>query len=158
MKIQPSLPRLGILVALMLAADSTLANPVDLPEKPVTPELSWMIGIAILIEAICVWWMLLRFRRPRFFIVWLLVMHLFTYPGFLGLLWRLYDLRPAFAVGLGEGLVVVIEGALIYLMCRLSPAAKPGLTTPSMARCWLASLVGNLCSAAAFPLLCMIFG
>ena len=158
MKTPPCLLRRGTLVALMLTVASARANPIELPEKSIVPEVSLTIGFAILLEVICIWWMLRRFRRPRFFVVWLLGMHLFTYPGFLGFLWLSHDVRPAFAVVLGEGLVVVVEGALIYLMCRFMPAAKPGLTTPSMVRCWLASFVGNACSAAAFPLLCRIFG
>ena len=48
-------------------------------------------------------------------------MHQFTNPAFLALLWQLHDVRPALAVALGEGLVVLIEGALIYLMCHFMP-------------------------------------
>ena len=33
-------------------------------------------------------------------------------------------MRPAFAVGIGEGLVVLVEGTLIYLICRFIPPAK----------------------------------
>jgi len=55
-------------------------------------------------------------------------MHQFTNPAFLALLWQLHDVRPALAVALGEGLVVLIEGALIYLMCHFMPATKRGLT------------------------------
>jgi hypothetical protein len=148
----------GVLIALMLVAASARANPIELPEKSIAPEISGLIGCAILIEVICLWGMLRRFRRPRFLVVWLLGMHVFTYPAFLDLLWELYDVRPAFAVAFGEGLVVVVEGALVYLMCRFLPATKPGLTTPSMVRCWVASLIGNGCSAAAFPVLCKLFG
>jgi hypothetical protein len=157
MKTQPCRRRLEMLLALTLAAASARANPISLPEKSIAPTISLIIGGAILCEVVCIWWRLRRFRRPRFFIFWLLVMHLFTYPAFLALLWQLHDVRPALAVALGEGLVVVIEGALIYLMCRFMPATQPGLPIPSMARCWLASLIGNACSAAVFPGLCKIF-
>jgi len=53
-------------------------------------------------------------------------------------------------------LVVVFEGILIYLICRFIPAAKPDLTTPSIIKCLLASLIGNIISAAAFPVLIAI--
>jgi hypothetical protein len=83
-------------------------------------------------------------------------MHLFTYPAFLGLLWLLHDIRPSIAVAIGEGLVVLVEGSLIYLMCRYLSPANARLRPPSPGTCWLASLVGNACSAGAFPIL--IFG
>jgi len=62
-------------------------------------------------------------------------------------------MRPAFAAASGEGLVVFVEGILIYLICRFAPPAKSELTAPSIAKCWLASFIGNICSVAAFPLL-----
>ena len=145
--------RFGILAWLILPVVSAKANPIALPEKPITPEVSLLIIVAILLEVICICLILRRSKTPRFFVLWLIGMHLFTYPSFLGLLWLLQDMRPAFAVGIGEGLVVFIEGALIYLICRFVAAAKPGLTTPSIAKCWLASCVGNVCSAAALPIL-----
>jgi hypothetical protein len=35
--------------------------------------------------------------------------------------------------------------------------SEKGLETLIMARCWLVSLIGNLCSAVAFPFLLAIF-
>ena len=55
-----------------------------------------------------------------------------------------------------EGLVVVIEGTLIYLICRFIPSAKSNLASPSIVKCLLASLIGNIISAAAFPVLIAI--
>lgn len=97
-----------------------------------------------------------RSQKPRFFILWLIGIHLFTYPAFLGFLWLKQNMRPAFAAGIGEALVVLVEGTLIYLICRFIPAAKPDLTTPSIIKCLLASLIGNIISAAAFPVLIAI--
>src|SRR5271166_6549972 len=82
--------------------------------KSITPEISFLISFAILVEVICVWFILRRSLRPRFFVLWLIGMHLITYPAFLGLLWVLQAMRPAFAVAIGEGLVVVVEGLIIY--------------------------------------------
>jgi len=147
----------GILAAVILSSVGARANPIELPEKSITPEISFVIGFAILLEVICIWRVLRRSRRPRFFILWLVGMHLITYPAFLGLLWELDEIRPALAVALGEGLAVVVEGALIYLICRFVPSIKPELAAPSVAKCWLASLIGNACSAVAFPLLLAIF-
>ena len=149
--------RLGILAAMLLSVVSARANPIELPEKSITPEVSLVIGGAILLEVICVWWMLRRTRRPRFFVLWLAGMHLITYPAFLGVLWLLQEMRPALAVAIGEGLVVLVEGVFIYLLCRFVVSAKPGITAPSLAKCWLASLIGNVCSAAAFPVLLAVY-
>ena len=44
-------------------------------------------------------------------------MHLVTYPIFLGLLWLSSGKPPVLSVGVGEGLIMLIEGGLIYLMC-----------------------------------------
>ena len=75
----------------------------------------------------------------------------------MGFLWLEQNMRPAFAVGIGEGLVVVVEGILIYLMCRFIPSAKSGLASPSIFKCLLASLIGNILSASAFPMLLAIY-
>src|ERR1035437_8230464 len=89
---------LAFLAAVILPVVTAQANPVELPEKSITPEISFRIGFALLIEILCIWFMLRRSRRPRFFILWLIGMHLLTYPSFLGLLWLLQAMRPAFAV------------------------------------------------------------
>ncbi len=148
---------LFIFSALIFPVVTAQANPIELPEKSITPEVSMVIGGAILLEVICVWWMLRRTRLPRFFVLWLAGMHLITYPAFLGVLWLLQEMRPALAVAIGEGLVVGVEGIFIYLVCRFVVSAKPGITAPSLAKCWVASLIGNICSAAAFPVLLTMF-
>jgi hypothetical protein len=145
------------MASMILLAISARANPISLPEKPVTAEISVTIAFAILLEVICIWLILRRSRTPRFFVIWLIGLHILTYPSFLGLLWLLQDMRPAFAVASGEGLVVLIEGGLIYLICRFAAPAKPELMAPSIAKCWLASFIGNVCSAAAFPVLLAIY-
>lgn len=149
--------RIAILAAMMLSCVSGYANPISLPEKSITPEISFVIGFAILLEVMCIGWILRRSRRPRFFILWLVGMHAITYPAFLGLLWMLDDFRPAFAVAFGEGLVVVIEGALIYLICCFVRSPKPELAEPSVIKCWLASLIGNVLSVIAFPILLAMY-
>jgi hypothetical protein len=141
------------LAGIILLVIPARANPISLPEKSITLEISFIIAFAILLEVVCIWLILRRSRRPRFFILWLIGMHLLTYPSFLGLLWLLQNMRPAFAVASGEGLVVLIEGGLIYLICRFAAPAKSEFTAPSIVKCWLASFIGNVCSAAAFPLL-----
>src|SRR5260221_4594655 len=148
---------LVILAAVMFPVVSAQANPIEVPEKSIIPEISFLIGLAILIEVICVWFILRRSRRPRFFILWLLGMHLVTYPSFMGLLWLLQAMRPAFAVAIGEGMVVVVEGLIIYAMCWLLAPTASTLPLPLLAKCWLASLVGNVCSAVAFPVLFAVF-
>jgi len=152
MKKQNPFRRVGIFIGLFLCAFSLQANPISIPEKPLTPEIAFLISFSILLEATCILLLLRRFRKPRFFILWLLGLHLITYPAFLGFLWLFQDMRPALAVASGEGLVVMIEGTLIYWICRHAPT-KQNLPMASLFRCWLASLAGNTCSLIAFPLL-----
>ena len=147
---------LGILVGLILPAVTVEANPIAIPEKSITPEISFLIVSSLLLEVICICLFLRRSRHPRFFILWLVTMHVLTYPGFLGLLWLLQAMRPAFAAAIGEGMVVVVEGLFIYGLCRWLAAAKSSFPRPSLIKCWLASLLGNLCSALAFPVLLAI--
>ena len=147
---------LGFMSGLFLCPFYSQANPISIPEKPLTPEITFLVSFSILLEATCILLLLRRFRKPRFFIFWILGLHLFTYPAFLGFLWLVQDLRPALAVAYGEGLVVVLEGTLIYWICRLGPA-KQSLPTASLFRCWLVSLVGNACSLIAFPLLMNLY-
>jgi hypothetical protein len=85
-------------------------------------------------------------------------MHLVTYPLFLALVWLGINWQPALAVAAGEGAIVVIEGSLVYLICRYAPSAKAPQPSPSIFKSLLASLAGNACSAAAFPLLVRIVG
>ena len=144
--------QLAVLAVMFLFTFSLRADPIDIPEKSATPEISFLIGFSILLEAVCILFLLRRFRKPHFFILWILGMHLITYPTFLGFLWSFQNMRPAFAAAFGEGLIVIIEGTLIYLICRYVPA-KQNSPMASLIRCWLISLAGNTCSLIAFPLL-----
>lgn len=133
------------------------ANPIVLPEKPVAPEITFLLGSAILLEVVCVWMVLRRWGKPRLFVLWLIGMHALTYPGFLALLAALDELRPVSAAVIGEAVVVAVEGAIMYLLCRFLRTKKSEVAAPSAVRCWLASLVGNACSVAAFPILSAAF-
>ena len=148
---------LAFLAAIFLSIVPASADPIELPEKPITPEITVLISLAIFLEVVCILLVLRRSKKPRFFILWLIGIHLFTYPAFMGFLWLEQNMRPAFAVGIGEGLVVVVEGILIYLICRFVPSAKSDLASPSIFKCLLASLIGNIVSASAFPILLAIY-
>src|SRR5665213_281910 len=128
--------RFGVWAGIIVMAAAANANPISMPQKPITLKISFLITIAILLEVICICVILRRSKTPRLFFLWLIGLHLFTYPSFLGLLGLLQDMRPACAVADGEGLVVLTEGGLIYLICRFVAPAKPGLPAPSIARCW----------------------
>ena len=141
--------RAGVVGAAFLATWAAWGNPISLPEKPVAPEVALLLGSAILLEVACVWLVLRRWGKPRFFVLWLIGMHVLTYPGFLELLAALDYLRPVSAALIGESAVVLVEGAIIYLLCRFLRAPKSEFPTPSALRCWLASLAGNICSVAA---------
>ncbi len=149
--------RLGFLAVLLLSAVSLKANPIAIPGGPVSHRVVFAVTLAILAEAFCVLLLLRRWRTPRLFILWLMGMHLLTYPLFLGFLWLSDGLHPALAVMMGEGLIVLIEGSLIYLMCRFVPSAKSERPLPSVSKSLLASLAGNICSAVAFPLVMIFF-
>jgi hypothetical protein len=149
--------RYGFAAAVLFSALSAKADPIVVGESPSSPMTFIPITLAILIEAICILLILRRSRRPALFILWLMLMHALTYPLFLGLLWLLYGLHPAVAVGIGEGTIVLIEGGLIYLICRFLSSKKSPLQTPTISRSLFASLIGNICSAAAFPFLTALF-
>jgi hypothetical protein len=123
----------------------------------VPPTVTVTVVLAILLEAVCIWLILRKWRHPRFFILWLMGMHLLTYPIFLGWLWLGYTVRPVVAATVGEGFIVLLEGALIYLMCRYLSSRKSQLAVPSLSRSLLASLAGNICSAAMFPVLMVLY-
>jgi hypothetical protein len=61
--------QLLILAAVIFSVVTAQANPIELPEKSIKPEISFLIGFAILLEVICVWFILRRSLRPRFFIL-----------------------------------------------------------------------------------------
>jgi hypothetical protein len=152
--------RWGVVAALLLSAMSLKADPIPVSgplEAPIRLVNLVPIALAILFEAICIVVILRRWRKPRLFILWLLGMHIFTYPLFLGLLWLCYGMHPALAAALGEGVIVLVEGGLIFLLCRFLSSRKSPLAVPSIGKSLFASLMGNICSAAAFPLLLMLF-
>jgi hypothetical protein len=159
MKMQKSFPVvwIGVLAAIVLFPFSSQADPISIPEIPMTPEIIALISFAIFFEALCILLLLRRFHKPRFFILWILGLHLITYPTFLGLVWSFQNIRPAFAVMIGEGSIVIIEGILIFLVCNLIGLPKSDVAKPSLMRCLLASLAGNLISAAAFPALVAMY-
>jgi hypothetical protein len=150
---------LGFLAVLLLSAVSLKADPINPASSPIF-EFGTItsITLAILAEAGCIMLLLRRWRTPRLFLLWLMAMHLVTYPIFLGLLWLSSGKPPVLSVAVGEGLVVLIEGSLIYLMCRFAPSAKSEMPLPSVSKSLLASLAGNICSAVAFPLLMILVG
>ena len=150
---------MGFLAVLLLSAVSLKADPINPASSPIF-EFGTItsITLAILAEAGCIMLLLRRWRTPRLFLLWLMAMHLVTYPIFLGLLWLSSGKPPVLSVGVGEGLIVLIEGGLIYLMCRYVPSAKLELPLASLSKSLLASLVGNICSAVAFPLVMICFG
>lgn len=148
--------RLGCVAVLLLSGVSLLADPIVVSEGPPRPGALVPIFFAILLEAICVRLLLRRWRRPGLFILWLMGMHLLTYPLLLWVLWLAYGLHPAVGVVMGEGLIVLLEGSLIYLMCRFLSSTKSELPVPSIGRSLFASLIGNICSAAIFPFLLML--
>jgi len=143
----------GALSVVLFCAMPVLANPIPLPEKPVTGPLAFSVTIAILVEAVCWVLCLRRFRRPRLFILWVLGMHLITFPAFLGLLHSLGSLRPSVAVALGESFVVIAEGYLVFLICNYFSGGSENASPPGLMRCWLVSLASNVCSMVAFPVL-----
>jgi hypothetical protein len=143
-----------LLSPLPLRADPIVVGPGSIFEFGTL----FAITTAVLVEATCILLLLRRWRTPRLFILWIAGMHLLTYPAFLGLLWLSVGMRPELAIVIGEAMIVLIEGSLIYLMCCFAPSAKLELPLPSVNRSLLASLVGNICSILVFPLLAMLFG
>lgn len=148
-----SVRRIGFLAVLLLSAVSLKADPIVIGEGPPRFEAVFPLVLAVLLEAICIRWLLRRWRRPALFILWLLGMHLLTYPLFLFVLWLSWGLHPALGVAMGEGVIMLVEGGLIYLICRFLSSTKSALPVPSISKSLFASLIGNICSAVSFPLL-----
>jgi len=148
---------LGFLAAVWFSAVTVQADPV-VPGSGSIFVFGTIAAItgAILVEAVCLVLMLRRSRTPRWFLLWIMGMHLLTYPVFLGMVWLSVGLRPGLAVGMSEGMIVLIEGSLIYYLCRFAPSVKATLPAPSVGKALFASLLGNICSAAAFPLLTLL--
>ena len=164
------LRRIAFLAAMFFSAVSAQADPLPMPAPvPMSwTESSLRIGIPILLEAVCVVLLLRRVRTPRFFILWILAMHVLTYPLFRFMLVefdRLSFYRHLVSalsflisrrltgsvsfyvrIAIPEVLIIFIEGSLIYLMCRFVPSRTSTLRIPSIPKCWAVSLAGNICS------------
>ncbi|HTY89212.1 MAG TPA: hypothetical protein VMB80_17325 [Candidatus Acidoferrum sp.] len=149
----------GWVIAFSLLAVSVKANPAapSVVSAPLQPQVLIPIAFAILAEAICIVWLLRRWRHPHLLILWLMGMHLLTYPLFLGWLWLTYGMHPALGVATGEGWVVIFEGCLIYLLCRFRAPRRSTVAAPSITRTLVASLLGNICSAVIFPVLMILY-
>jgi hypothetical protein len=147
-----------ILVSGLFLSVIAVANPIVAPNSYLTggdpnkPEVILLLAVCFFLEIACFLRVLSQSRKPRFLAVWLLAMHLVTYPAFLW--WCLWlelgrSIRPAYAIGSGELLVMIVEGLLTYLICRYVPSSQSNRAFPSVLRCLLASLIGNLVSAIA---------
>src|ERR1035438_3731674 len=76
---------LVFLAGLLLSTFSVEADPIEIPGIPMfEPGTMFAFTAAILIEAVCISLFFQRSRAPRFFILWLVGMHLVSYPLFLG--------------------------------------------------------------------------
>ena len=146
----------GFLAALFFFTPSVHANPVIFPGKVQNSVLVVYAGAALFLEAVCVAWLLRKFHRPRFFILWVLGTHLLTFPAFLGVIWLLQPWLRYFTIALAAGFVVLAEGKLIYKICR-RPASLAHLPLPSQGDCWFVALISNACSLLAFWLLLVPF-
>lgn len=144
-------------LAVFFGCDPNLcANPVIFPGRSQNSVLATYAAVAIFLEAVCVAWLLRKFYRPRFFILWILGTHLLTFPAFLGFAWLLQPLFRDFTITLAEGLVVLAEGWLIHQICRRPPSPFH-LPVPSLGECWFVSLIGSAFSLLAFWLLLVPF-
>src|SRR6185312_15452890 len=120
-----SLVKIGLPLIVLFCALPAMANPVPIPLKPIARPLTFAVSIAIFLEAICWYLCPRRFQKPRLFILWILAMHLITFPCFVILLNFLDTLRPSAAVPLGEGSVVLVEGFLVFIACNYLSAPRP---------------------------------
>jgi len=143
---------LGFLVALLCSTPGVQAAPVIFPGRAHNNVVAVYVTVAILLEAVCVAWLLRPYRRPRFFVVWVFGTHLLTFPVFLGTVRLLQPMFRDFTVALAEGLVVLAEGWLVCQICRRAPSPAY-LAPPPVQECWYAALIANACSLLAFWLL-----
>jgi hypothetical protein len=153
------------LALLLLSAFTANANPVEIGDEPgpifvfgMISAITVAILAAILAEAVCVTIILRKSRTPRFFILWLMGMHLVSYPIFLGLMALGRGISGITLLIMDEGLIVFLEGALIHVMCRMAPSRVESQPVPSPSKALLASFLGNICSAVVFPGLAVVIG
>ena len=153
---RPQMKRLDALCLIFLAVWSLLAipagaNPIIAPNDEISILISWLAAFSFSLEIVCFLWVLRQSRKPRFFVLWLIAMHIVTYPAFLEFcFWLERKVSPIVAYGTGEVLVMLVEGLLTYLICRFIPSAESNKAAPSLAKCLGASLIGNLFSAMVF--------
>lgn len=150
-------PYLVALLFCLLSAPTLRADPIDIGDLS-TAQPSTILTIlgAILLEAICINFMLRKRRKPRFLIGWLMGVHLLTYPFFVAFVWCLRSWHPFVSAGVGEAIIIVVEGLGIYLICRFVPS-KSDKPRATILFSIFASLIGNIVSMVAFPLLLLLF-
>lgn len=146
----------GFLAVWLCFNPSLYAGPVIFPGKVANSVLAVYAGVALILEAACVSWLLRKFHRPQFFVLWVLGTHLLTFPAFLGVIWLLQPWLRYFTIALAAGMVVLAEGKLIYQICR-RPASLAHLPLPSVGDCWFVALISNACSLLVFWLLLVPF-
>jgi len=141
----------------LLATGNALANPIAI-QSPSTGMRSILIAVAIVLEIVVAMAILRRFRTPRAFFLWLVAMHVATFPLFVIIAMQLTDaLGPLGSVSVGELVVVLCEAGIIYWLCRRIPES-PGLPPlASIPRVGAASIAGNLTSIIAFAVLEVVF-
>jgi len=143
---------LGLLAALFCCAPGLQAAPVIFPGRAQNGVLVMFVVAALVLETVCVAWLLRGFRHPRFFVLWILGTHVVTFPLFVVAVWLLQAMLQDFAIALADGLVVLAEGWLIHHICRRLPSPTR-LPPPALAECWFVTLIANACSLLAFWLL-----
>ena len=147
---------LGFLVALFGFTPSLYASTAIFPGRVQNGVLAVYTGIALVLEAACVAWLLRKYHRPRYFILWVLGTHVLTFPAFLVVVWLLQPLFQYFTIALAAGVVVLAEGKLVYRICR-HPDSLAHRPLPSQGDCWFVALIANACSLLAFWILLVPF-
>jgi hypothetical protein len=133
-------------------------------------EVIGPVAIAVLLASVTIFLILYNSRRPRLFILWIIGLHtlIFSALGLIFISGVLYsetvpesaaqrDLQFDLMLGICLGFGILIEGALLYLVCRLRSSSRTTLAAPSIIRSLFAALMGNALAFGSFLFISGLF-
>jgi hypothetical protein len=151
---------LPFFVAMLLLPRAAFGNPVAPTSLP--PDAALMSAVLVEVSIVSAFLWRCHLRMPLFVPCWYIINLVSFYvllPGFenLNYVLHLYDkVNPLVTLVAMEVFVVVVEAALLYAVGRSPIVLKADSKVLSWRLALLASLLGNVGSTVAYPLLRMI--
>ncbi|HXC36633.1 MAG TPA: hypothetical protein VNV43_12210 [Candidatus Acidoferrales bacterium] len=133
-------------------------------------EIIGPVAITVLLASATIFLILYNSRKPRLFILWIIGSHtlIFSALGLILISDVLYslpvaesavqrDLQFDLMLGICLGFGILIEGGLLYLVCRLRSSSRTTLAAPSIFKSLFAALMGNAFSIGGFLIFSRLF-